>query len=236
MEFITVEKLEYYLNNKTTINSSRLKKYLFKFNIKKKKCESCKMTKWLDKNIPLELHHVDGNNKNNHIFNLQILCPNCHAQTENYRGSHKIPKRRCKSIPENIIVDAVKTSYNKREALLKCGLTAYGGSYERITSIIEKHNLSFLVKENIKKIRTNKPRKKVDKEKQLKPQYIPPTKIDWPEKEELENMIKNQSLSSIAKLFGVSDNAVRNRAKKYGIDIKSISKWSQKHGDSIKNW
>jgi hypothetical protein len=81
MELVTIEKLEYYLSNNTTINSSRLKKYLFKFEIKKKKCENCKMTEWCGKNIPLELHHVDGNNKNNYIFNLQILCPNCHAQT-----------------------------------------------------------------------------------------------------------------------------------------------------------
>ena len=27
----------------------------------------------------LELHHIDRNTKNNHISNLQILCPNCHS-------------------------------------------------------------------------------------------------------------------------------------------------------------
>lgn len=236
MEFITIEKLEYYLNNKTTINSSRLKKYLFKFNIKKKRCENCKMTKWCNKNIPLELHHVDGNNKNNYIFNLQILCPNCYAQTGNYRGSHKILKRKCKSTPESVIIEAIKTSYNKREALLKCGLTAYGGSYERITSIIEKHNLSFLIKEKVKKVRVYKSKRKVNNDNLSKPKYIPKTKIDWPEDSELIKMIQYESISSIARRFGISDNAVRGRLKRRGVNISGISIWSQKHGDCSSKW
>lgn len=36
--------------------------------------------------IPLELHHVDGNRFNNAIQNLLLLCPNCHALTNNYRA------------------------------------------------------------------------------------------------------------------------------------------------------
>jgi transposase-like protein len=34
----------------------------------------------------MQLHHIDGNNKNNSLDNLQMLCPNCHSQTENYCG------------------------------------------------------------------------------------------------------------------------------------------------------
>ena len=32
-----------------------------------------------------ELHHIDGNNHNHHFDNLDILCPNCHALTKNYK-------------------------------------------------------------------------------------------------------------------------------------------------------
>ena len=39
--------------------------------------------------IPLELHHIDGNNQNNNLTNLTLLCPNCHAMTDNYRGKNK---------------------------------------------------------------------------------------------------------------------------------------------------
>ena len=35
----------------------------------------------------MQLHHIDGNNSNNSLDNLQMLCPNCHSQTDNYCGS-----------------------------------------------------------------------------------------------------------------------------------------------------
>ena len=48
-------------------------------------CESCGITNWKDKPITLELHHIDGNNRNNLRENLELLCPNCHSQTHNWR-------------------------------------------------------------------------------------------------------------------------------------------------------
>jgi len=44
------------------------------------------MTEWLGRPIPLELHHIDGNRDNNVLENYQLLCPNCHALTDSYRG------------------------------------------------------------------------------------------------------------------------------------------------------
>ena len=49
-------------------------------------CEVCGLTEWLNKPIPLEIHHINGNNTDNRLENLQLLCPNCHALTNNYRG------------------------------------------------------------------------------------------------------------------------------------------------------
>ncbi len=48
-----------------------------------------KLSLWLNKPIPLELHHKDGDNTNNELDNLELLCPNCHALTDNYRGRNK---------------------------------------------------------------------------------------------------------------------------------------------------
>jgi len=50
------------------------------------KCERCKRTEWEGEQIKIEMHHVDGNNKNNEESNLQLLCPNCHSLTPNFRG------------------------------------------------------------------------------------------------------------------------------------------------------
>ena len=49
-------------------------------------CEVCGLIEWQGKPIPLEIHHINGNNIDNRLENLQLICPNCHALTNNYRG------------------------------------------------------------------------------------------------------------------------------------------------------
>ena len=36
-----------------------------------------------------DIHHIDGNCLNNDESNLQVLCPNCHAMTENFGSRNK---------------------------------------------------------------------------------------------------------------------------------------------------
>ena len=66
------------------VTSSKLRLKLIQDGLKQKECELCKTSIWLGKDIPLELHHIDGNRFNNKIDNLQILCPNCHSLTPNH--------------------------------------------------------------------------------------------------------------------------------------------------------
>ena len=49
-------------------------------------CENCGLSEWQGQTIPLEIHHINGINTDNRLENLQLLCPNCHALTSNYRG------------------------------------------------------------------------------------------------------------------------------------------------------
>lgn len=67
----------------------RIKERLISEGYKDCRCEKCNRTKWNNKPIPLELEHKDGNGRNNLIENLELLCPNCHAQTSTYRGKNK---------------------------------------------------------------------------------------------------------------------------------------------------
>lgn len=69
--------------------SNKLRLRLLKEEIFKHECDSCKLRKWLNKPIPLELEHKDGNSSNHELENLRLLCPNCHAQTDTYRGKNK---------------------------------------------------------------------------------------------------------------------------------------------------
>jgi len=77
------------VENSTHTNSNSLKGRLLKEGLKEHKCESCGLEKWLDKIIKLEIHHVNGNNFDNRLENIELLCPNCHAYTDNYRGKNK---------------------------------------------------------------------------------------------------------------------------------------------------
>lgn len=84
------------LRENTSYPSSKLWKRLIKEGLKEKKCECCGLTEWQGKEIPLELHHINGNHNDNRIENLQLLCPNCHAQTDNFCKANgvKLPKKR----------------------------------------------------------------------------------------------------------------------------------------------
>jgi hypothetical protein len=52
------------------------------------RCEACGLSEWQGKPIPIELDHIDGNSDNNSEGNLRLICPNCHAQTETYKGAN----------------------------------------------------------------------------------------------------------------------------------------------------
>lgn len=69
--------------------SKILKKYLFKkYNNKCSKCGWGEINQFTG-NIPLEIHHKDGNYLNNTEDNLELLCPNCHSLTNTYKGSNR---------------------------------------------------------------------------------------------------------------------------------------------------
>ena len=77
-----------YLANSKDIQTNKIRQKLLKENYKEHKCEKCGLSEWLNQPIPLEVHHKDGNRFNNTIDNFELLCPNCHAQTDSYRGKN----------------------------------------------------------------------------------------------------------------------------------------------------
>lgn len=79
-----------YLGTGKYIQTTKLKEKLIKEGLKKNECENpkcpCKNGYWLDNPLICQLHHINGNNRDNRLENLQMLCPNCHSQTDNYCG------------------------------------------------------------------------------------------------------------------------------------------------------
>jgi len=82
--------------------SEQISGYIKKYLLKKfdNSCTEC----GLSKNNPhtglsiLQVHHIDGDHKNNSEGNLTLLCPNCHSLTENFgarnRGKGRLSRRK----------------------------------------------------------------------------------------------------------------------------------------------
>lgn len=79
---------EILIKNSTFINTNHLRQRLLKEGIKKHQCECCNLTEWQGMPIALELHHKNAIKDDLRIENLELLCPNCHAFTDNYRGKN----------------------------------------------------------------------------------------------------------------------------------------------------
>ncbi len=74
-------------------NRTHLKNRLIGEALKETRCEICRLDEWLGKPLSLELHHVNGDGMDNRLENLQLLCGNCHSQTDNW-GGRGIKRRR----------------------------------------------------------------------------------------------------------------------------------------------
>lgn len=165
-----------------------IRRYLFEKN--NNKCELCgwgEINTFTNK-IPLEVHHIDGNYKNNKEENLQLLCPNCHSLTENFKSLNR------NSVREN------RDKYLNRKLLnntcKKCGIEISKNATYCHKCFGEINRVPL--------------------------EDMPVTR------EELKELIRNESFVQIGKLYNMSDNAVRKWCDKFNLprtkkDIKSYS-------------
>lgn len=81
---------------RTTTNRTHLKQRLLKARFKESRCEICGITEWQGKPLSLQLHHINGDGHDNRLENLELLCANCHSQTDTYggRNGHRRPRPR----------------------------------------------------------------------------------------------------------------------------------------------
>lgn len=80
--------ISYYLVKDRKCSSYHLKRRLIAEGLLKDECSTtpnCPSTTiWAGKPLAFQLDHIDGDETNNLLENLRILCPNCHSQTPTY--------------------------------------------------------------------------------------------------------------------------------------------------------
>lgn len=192
-KFVSGRTLEDYILNKFPISSNSLRKKLLQAKLFEYKCYSCNISSWLDKPLPLELHHINGNHYDNSLCNLTLLCPNCHAQTDTHKGRNK------------------QINFIKRQELKK-----------RLEDALPLLNNKPVIKEPKQKLRKScKICKICSKEFFTKNKTcsklcgrLTTRKIAW-ENYDLEKLIAElKSLTQVGKFLGCSANAVKKRIKK----------------------
>jgi hypothetical protein len=103
------------LTKKSYYNRVHLKNRLIKEGLLKYECYTCGIIDWCEKKLSLQIDHINGNSIDNRLKNLQLLCPNCHSQTDSFAG--KKTKDKQKYICQNCNCDK---KCNKGKLCVKC--------------------------------------------------------------------------------------------------------------------
>ncbi len=85
--------LEEIMVEDSLFSTSTLKNRLLEENVLENKCDWCGINEWRGRGLKCEMDHINGKNTDHRRENLRMLCPNCHSQTETFRGKNQERKR-----------------------------------------------------------------------------------------------------------------------------------------------
>lgn len=234
---LTKEQIQYfsktYFLNNTPYRMCIHKNLLIK--LRGNKCQKCGISEWNGQPLTMQYHHIDGNHSNNTLENVVLLCPNCHSQTENYKGKNKEPEKNPLKIKQKII-ELIPQCTSINDVIQKLNLNT-SGNYKKIRQILKQNpDLKFRERQKIEKENKNTHvclncGKKLCRRcktglcfecynKQREDVVIPS------KQQLLEDINQLYNLTAIGRKYGKTDNAVRRWFKKYNIPYKM--KWVRK--------
>lgn len=122
------------LKKGSTATNESVKRWLLKELHWKYICSVCGLVDWQGAQLQLELDHIDGDSSNNEPSNLRFLCPNCHSQTDSFRGRNLNKGR--KKVSDEELKKALSESPSVRAALVRVGLAPKGANYSRAYKLL----------------------------------------------------------------------------------------------------
>lgn len=201
--------LEEVLVQNNRVSSSNLKKRLISEGIIDNKCSApfCPVPNPTinpftgeEAELKLALDHINGDNADNRIENLRLLCYHCHGMTDTWCRGHT-RNNVSRSRPSGEPVDSKSTSRNYSVA----GSTPVSCTCGNINS-----SRAELCRDCELSSRKGKPKPWQEK-------------IEWPPLETLEKMVSETSYLAVGRELGVSDNAVRKAIRRMKIDLENDS-------------
>lgn len=203
------------LVNGISLSSAHLKARLTSEGILADECSGCSLKEWRGKPLVLHLDHINGDNLDNRIENLRLLCPNCHSQTSTYCGRNAVNRAgvaqpadagALKALSKDDNLD-VGSNPTVRTLCIFCGENCPPWLYwHRSCGICADCGSPAT------SLRCRSCAAKLQK-----------TRIEWPSVDFVAQLVEASSYVSVAKMLGVTDKAVRKFLIRNGRPVKKRS-------------
>lgn len=183
-------------------SSHTLRNRVLQENLKPYLCEECGHPPlWNQKQLVLQLDHIDGNRLDNRLENLRFLCPNCHTQTSTWCSKNK----KTGSVAQM----ARRHAQDVRQRTLESDV---GSTPTRVTKFPKLKLACFDCGEPNSRVSL---RCKACENKNRRGKG---TKITWLPLDELVERLQTTNLHQLGKELGVSDNAIRKHLRSCGVE------------------
>lgn len=189
-------------------NTTKLKQRLIDSGLKKNCCEKCGFT------TKIELHHINGDPSDNRLENIQFLCPNCHSQTDNFRGKNSsiASHGRLHSPADSLILTEEEVKLREEQRKIKRRKNpAELKKHRRTNKICPICGKEFLPSDKTSKYCSQECYRIAVAETCKRPEFF-----------QLVEILKTyKNFKKAAEYLNVSDNAIRKWCKFYSIPVHS---------------
>lgn len=123
------------INSKT--KREVIKEYIHRNKLIPYECECGINGIWRNKKITLELDHINGIFDDNRIENLRFMCPNCHSQTDTFRGKNQNKI----AVTDEQLINALNEEETIYAACIKLRIAGTKSQYQRALKLIEQYKI-----------------------------------------------------------------------------------------------